>query len=516
MATVLPPPSKRQKTAAAAIAREQITIETAEIPDGTQRIQFRDADTGAPQGPVVSVSLKDLTPKNLSLLLNSLLGKTDPSDRLPYRFYDPFGDGPGEFSQQDVIRRHLEGTHNTELSLDIPCRAEAVFKVKPVTRCSASISGHGASILCASFSPASSASLATGAGDSTARIWDCDTGTPRHTLKGHTGWVLVVAWSPDGGLLATGSGNKDNTVRIWDPKKGTPLGAPLKGHTKSIMSISWEPYHVREQGRPRLASASQDMTIRIWDAVSGHTDMALTGHKGDVTCVKWGGSGWIYSSSRDRTVKIWDAVKGTLVHNLTSHAHWVNHIALSTDFVLRTGYFDHTGTKGTPGPVEGKRKKAKQRYDSALTTSGGTERLVTVSDDCTMFLWEPAKSTKPLQRMVGHQKTINHVAFSADGVYIASTGFDNHVKLWQAKDGKFLYTLRGHVGKVFQCAFSADSRLLVSGSEDSTLKVWDVRTGKLQENLPGHQARVFAVDWSPDGERVGSGGEDKAVRIWRH
>ncbi|MHC5721920.1 MAG: WD40 repeat domain-containing protein, partial [Nostoc sp.] len=87
-----------------------------------------------------------------------------------------------------------------------------------MTRCSASISGHGDSILATAFSPATSSRLATGSGDKTARIYDCETGTPLHTLKGHTGWVLAVAWSPDDGMLATGS--MDNTVRLWDPKKG--------------------------------------------------------------------------------------------------------------------------------------------------------------------------------------------------------------------------------------------------------------------------------------------------------
>ncbi|KAF1824358.1 WD40 repeat-like protein [Dissoconium aciculare CBS 342.82] len=514
MATVIPPPSKRQKTAAAARAREQIAAPVA-VPEGTQRIQFRDADTGVAQGPVVSVALADLTPKNLSLLLNSLLGKTDPDDRLPYRFYNPFGDG-GEFNQTEIIQKYVDGTTTTELQLDIPCRAEAVFKVKPVTRCSASVSGHGESILATAFSPATSSRLATGSGDNTARIFDCETGTPLHTLKGHTGWVLAVAWSPDDGVLATGS--MDNTVRLWDPVKGTALGSPLKGHTKWITSISWEPYHAREPGRPRFASASKDFTIRIWDAASGQTDMALTGHKECVTCVKWGGSGWIYSSSRDRTVKVWDAVKGTLVHNLTAHAHWVNHLALSTDFVLRTGYFDHKGKKEAPSTIEEKRAKALQRYQTALASSGGggIERLVSASDDCTMYLWEPSKTTKPLQRLHGHQKQINHVTFSPDGSLLASAGFDNHVKLWRARDGAFLHTLRGHVGPVYQCAFSPDSRLLVSASRDTTLKAWDVRAGTLKENLPGHLDEVFAVDWAPDGERVGSGGQDKAVRIWRH
>jgi ribosome assembly protein 4 len=308
----------------------------------------------------------------------------------------------------------------------------------------------------------------------------------------------------------------DNTLRLWDPKSGSPLGGPLKGHTKWITSISWEPYHSQEQGRPRFASASKDFTIRIWDAVNRTTDMALTGHKECVTCVKWGGAGRIYSASRDRTVKVWDAVKGTLIHNLTSHAHWVNHLALSTDFVLRTGFFDHKGRSEAPTSSADRKKKAQARYDAVISSTGGHERLITASDDCTMYLWSPSQSTKPIQRMVGHQKQINHVTFSSDGHLIASAGFDNHVKTWQAKDGKFLHTLRGHVGPVYQCAFSPDSRLLVSASKDTTLKAWDVRTGTLEENLPGHLDEVFAVDWSPDGERVGSGGQDKAVRIWRH
>jgi WD40 repeat protein len=53
--------------------------------------------------------------------------------------------------------------------------------------------------------------MVSGSGDNTARIWDCDTGTPVHTLKGHTSWVLAVGWSPDDSRIATGS--MDNTVR---------------------------------------------------------------------------------------------------------------------------------------------------------------------------------------------------------------------------------------------------------------------------------------------------------------
>jgi ribosome assembly protein 4 len=63
--------------------------------------------------------------------------------------------------------------------------------------------GHTSSILCASFSPTGSL-LATGSGDTNARLWDLDTETPSHVLSGHKGWVLCVEWEAMERKLATG------------------------------------------------------------------------------------------------------------------------------------------------------------------------------------------------------------------------------------------------------------------------------------------------------------------------
>lgn len=405
------------------------------------------------------------------------------------------------------------GLISTEEVQRISAAPQAVFRVQAVSRCASTIPGHGEAILATQFSPRSSSKMVSGSGDNTARIWDCDTGTPIHTLKGHTSWVLAVSWSPDDSRIATGS--MDNTVRCWDPKTGKQQGNPMRGHSKWVTSLAWEPYHVQKPGEPRLASASKDATVRVWSTNQQIIELVLSGHKGTISSIRWGGTGFIYTGSHDKTIKIWNAKDGTLAHSLNAHAHWVNHLALSTDFVLRTAFHDHTGQ--IPGTDEAKVSKAKERFLKAATIQGEVvERLVSASDDFTMYLWEPSKGIKPVARMLGHQKQVNHVTFSPDGLLIASAGFDNHVKLWNARDGKFINTLRGHVAAVYQCAFSPDSRLLVTGSKDTTLKVWDMRTHKLSVDLPGHKDEVYAVDWSPDGQKVGSGGKDKAVRIWRH
>ncbi|KAJ5493445.1 Ribosome assembly protein 4 [Penicillium diatomitis] len=545
MATLLPPPSKRQKLAQAEKAREQQEIQSIPTDLGSIRVQFFDQATGNATGPAVSVPVADANIKNLETLLNTLQGNED-DDRVPYRFtyQSDKKDGQTIDILADLYHSLLQpGIKTTEDTVPLFFTPQAVFRVKAVSRCAASIAGHGEAILATQFSPVNSSTMVSGSGDSTARIWDCDTGTPLHTLKGHTSWVLAVAYSPNGAMIATGS--MDNSVRFWDAKKGEALGAPVKGHSKWITSLAWEPYHLQESGRPRLASASKDSTVRIWDVVSKRIEHVLTGHKGSVTCVRWGGTGQIYTASHDKTIKIWNPKDGTLIQTLAAHAHRVNHLALSTDFALRTAYHDHTGQ--TPATETERVAAARKRFEDAATVNNKiVERLVSASDDFTMYLWDPSTSNKPVARMLGHQKEVNHVTFSPDMAYIASAGFDNHVKLWNGRDGKyvnsfsplehvfealhltifdvligayqhrFITTFRGHVGAVYQCCFSADSRMLVSSSKDTTLKVWDVRTGKLATDLPGHQDEVFAVDWSPDGQKVGSGGKDKAIRIWRN
>lgn len=302
--------------------RQEIEVEKSHLPE-TLVVQLV-SEEGVEAGPPIDVP-KSVTKELLEEIVNRIL---DNEEKIPYLCY----------ADDEEIKTSLEKAiaHkkiDTEKRLQIVFQPQAIFKVRAVTRCTSSMPGHGEAVVSINFSPDGS-QLASGSGDTTVRLWDLNTETPLYTLSGHKQWVLCVAWSPDGKKLA--SACKAGVIIVWDPETGHQLGKSLVGHKKWINGLSWEPYHQNPECR-RIASAGTDGDIRIWDTVLGQCLFVIGGHSGSVTSVKWGGNGLIFSSSKDRTAKMWKASDGTLCKTFSGHAHWVNSIALNTDYVLRTG-----------------------------------------------------------------------------------------------------------------------------------------------------------------------------------
>jgi WD40 repeat protein/type II secretory pathway predicted ATPase ExeA len=294
------------------------------------------------------------------------------------------------------------------------------------------------------------------------------------TLKGHSGWVTGVAFSPDGLRLASGSW--DQTVKFWDVATGQGLGN-IADEIKGVEALAFS-----DDGH-WLAAETSSNTVALWDATTGREIRTLPGNQpsGLLSRGNWvysiafsPDSRWLASGVDDKTVRLWEVKTGRAVRDLPGLRRSVIYIAFSPD--------------------------------GRWLASGG--------DGKTIEIWEVA-SGQEMRRLSGHKKDVYAVAFSPDSRWLASASGDKSVKLWDVLAGREVYTLVGHRNSVTSLAFSPDGRWLASGSWDRTVKIWDVQTGREVQTLAGHTHRVYTVAVDGGGRWLASGCEDGTIRLWR-
>ena len=131
--------------------------------------------------------------------------------------------------------------------------------------------------------------LASASGDGVVKLWDAtrldEKQEARLTLRARVpGPSLNVAFSPDGRRLATGG--EENTVKIWDVQTGQELQT-LRGHSGDVYTVAFSP---DDDGR-WVASAGEDSTVKVWDSHTGQFVRSFRGHTGLVSSVAFSPDG---------------------------------------------------------------------------------------------------------------------------------------------------------------------------------------------------------------------------------
>ena len=220
--------------------------------------------------------------------------------------------------------------------------------------------------------------------DILARMMDDKNPSELQVLKGHSGPVYAVSFSPDRTLLLSCS--EDSTIRLWSLQTWTNICC-YRGHCFPVWDVKFSAHGYY------FATASHDKTARLW-ATDQHQPLRIfVGHFNDVDCVQiHPNSNYVATGSSDFSIRVWDVLNGQCVRWLKGH-------------------------RGKP---------------SAIIFSNDGRFMVTAGADKTVIVWDLASASMAM-KLLAHHDTVFTMAFSRDGTVLASGGADDCVNVWDFK-----------------------------------------------------------------------------------
>ncbi|KAH8605418.1 Anaphase promoting complex subunit 4 WD40 domain [Trypanosoma vivax] len=405
---------------------------------------------------------------------------------------------------------------------------------------------HAEKVMCVRYSP-DMESIATVSRSGDIVLLDGKTADTQKSIKtGHKGSIFSLAWSADGCKIVTASADK--CVKIFDVCTGSLVATCAIGTAAADMQ---QGIVYTTQG---IVSSSLSGKLTVVNE-QGEVLRSILGHQGRILLVHKEPSGLIVSVSVDR-VLVWQDDKAAAVGNayeVPLATDMINAAAASEgklflkagdellcytlndsklDVLLKEaasvmalaptvdGYIALLMKNSfvIAGPDGGKVAEEKfERFDGSSAASFG--QMVAFGGDKVVKLYRVAPGAPPVETLCfsgHHTGCVSCVAFSHDGLLLASGDACRNIFVWSSTDGSLLYKdLVFHTLRVTSLAFSpANKGWLFSGGMDASLIVWDLESKKRRMEDMAHRGGVSAVFWAAD-ETLLSGGSDGCVRIWK-
>ncbi|MBR8827065.1 MAG: Hsp70 family protein [Gomphosphaeria aponina SAG 52.96 = DSM 107014] len=285
-----------------------------------------------------------------------------------------------------------------------------------------------------------------------------------YILRGHSGAIKAIAFSPTGEIMASGS--EDQTIKLWNLHTKTyPLTLQL--HKKAITCLAFSP------DKPLLATGSEDTSVILWHWKTGEALKTFTDHHEQIFSLTFSCDGQTLASGGwDNYINLRQVYQQSLPTRLPANSGGLAQIAFSLD-------------------------------GQTLVSCG----------DKTVNVWN-YKTPRLLHTKIIHLDLVTNIAISPDGQTLATSGGmqDQTIKLWHLSSGELLntFSLKSLTSTL---TFSPGGDLLVSAN-GKNINFWEVETGKLHHTILAQGANIICLAFSPDGEKLVSGSADGIIKVW--
>ncbi len=322
----------------------------------------------------------------------------------------------------------------------------------------------------------------------------------QNRLEGHTSTVWQVAFSPDEQKLASASA--DGTIRVWD-LDGQEL-AVLPSNGGALLDLDFTP------DGEQIAAVDAEGNLYLWHS-DGRYQNEWQAHTEPTRAVDFSPNGeLIATASEDATVKIWNQ-EGKLIRTLQGDSRGLQALVWSPDNQIIAG--DERGTIYLWNSL-GERLKTFREHRAAVTAldlSRGGRLLASVGLDRQLKLYD-LTTGEVMNTIRADGGAIYNVRFTPDGKQVITVGDDKLVRVWQL-DGTPAGTLVGHTGLVAALAIDSGGKIIATSGGDRAVRLWNLDQDNLHV-LPAHKGPVNAVAITPDRRLVASGGADAVLRLW--
>ena len=279
-------------------------------------------------------------------------------------------------------------------------------------------------------------------------------------LRGHSAPVRSLKWSPDGSLLA--SGDTAGNIFLWQGD-GTVLRT-IAGLETEVRSIAWSP-----DGSRLTHGLHDDSAIRLWKVTGEQITQFKSGGRFQPNAAIWSPDMRLLASGATEGLRFWRG-DGALIQTLPPAGN-IQSLSWSPNGQLLAG--GYAGGKVQIWLNDGtlfKTRTSLTRTTTSVAWSSNDKDLAFASD-ATAYIWNIENDQ--VQQLEGHWSLIHTVAWSPDGKYLASGGFDKTIRFWNT-DGTQVLSLEIPTGNVYNVVWSPNGTVFCAATDSEEVLLWKV------------------------------------------